>query len=675
MPDILSSLQDGLLAKGLPRLRQRKVRLLLGTDRDIGRDSKTIERRVGIVPQHVQRLKAFIEAIGGELELLVVRGAGVRAGCSDDAYISAGAEIVTKEELPDLANDILDPRPTGAVDVVHALKEPSHYEAEIPSSFLRIGAVHTGDFSDRSGLAQLLAKGCNTIFDGSNIGAEKDFRIPIRAAMSKFAGRIGAEWIIDSLERTDRTGSVVVVGGGNAGMSAVMKLVEANPVRAIHVLEDASNPDRFERIANQVSGHKNVSVVGLRGVDHVALVSALEEAVGLILAPAKGKKKSPRVVRAATLGNLAQDAVIVDISIDEGGAIEHPGIQPAWTHEEIITHLTPVIRELGFDYRAVPNMPTVYSVLASPKHGEAVLPYLAALLFLCAREGGPQGTVMFLQNLSVVEHAKDPATRDSNEVLAALCQDLRNGMAFHRRNRVESSEKTCGRCGQSSVSDSRIVVEDFVSDRRKIFKYLWESKSPFEFRIRAAGLEGITDDEAKAKAETKAEFDCFPGPVQECLATAVDKGIDCTIISHPGKDGTHTEAAAVALGVIESYVLKCLIFKRADEYVAVVCEGNKNKKVDVDRLGDIVGSRDGRGSAWRLASVEQVFEITQRPIGAIPVVQVFDFPEIRKVIVSDGLMGKEMVYGSAGSEQVGMGFSPKVLKRLGGHVASVTKGG
>src|SRR4029079_15948340 len=100
-------------------------------------------------------------------------------GFSDADFVAAGAEILTEGEIA--WHD-------GPPDVVHALKEPSRYEAQVPGPSCRIGALHTGDFHSEGGLAGLLRKRNVAIFDGSHVGAPDVFRIPIRGGLWRLAG-------------------------------------------------------------------------------------------------------------------------------------------------------------------------------------------------------------------------------------------------------------------------------------------------------------------------------------------------------------------------------------------------------------------------------------------------------------------------------------------------------
>src|SRR5436309_11505885 len=60
--------------------RKRRVELLLGNDREIGRETHSQERRAGITPDHGRALSGFFADLRVELSVLVMRGAGERAG-------------------------------------------------------------------------------------------------------------------------------------------------------------------------------------------------------------------------------------------------------------------------------------------------------------------------------------------------------------------------------------------------------------------------------------------------------------------------------------------------------------------------------------------------------------------------------------------------------------------
>lgn len=641
MTDLLERLKASILQHHPLRApKKRKVELLLGNDREIGRETFSQEKRVGITPPQVQRLFAFFKDIGADLGVRVVQGAGQRAGFSDADFIAAGAEIVTLEELPFERNT--------PPDVVHALKEPSRYESTIPGPFCRIGAIHTGDFHADSGLAGLLRRRDVAIFDGSHTGAPDAFRIPIRGGMSIFAGEIAAEWVLDHLAHRHLTGPVVVVGAGNAGKAAVRKLAGDPAVTGIRLLDSDERPERLEQIRAELVDVPRVSLLGMRGLNHPNLTETLQGAVAVIFAVARPGEEAPKVVHIDTLlRQLADGAIVVDISIDEKGAILDPAIPASWNSTRIIPRLVDVIgAQRNRVYRAVPNMPRADPRRASEAHGEAILPYLAILLFLAAREGGAAGVVRFLERQPFDGHGPDPRKVEPARVLHALSQDLRNGIAFHPHY------------PHGGTIGDRIAVSDTVADRASVFAYLHRNEIPFEFSMPARGG-------AEHKEKEIAAAKVFPDPIRECLLFLLDRGLRCTIVSHPGIDGTRTENAERALGVGAEKVLKCLIFRADDRFIAAICSGRKHVAEEI--LRELTGAR-----RVELASSEEVRAVTKHTKGGVPVIQVFGMDTIAAVYVDEEVMKQDGVYGSAGTEFAGMRIATSDLRKLGARVVRIT---
>ena len=639
---LLARLAEELSAGGPVAWKKHRVELMLGSDREIGREHRSQERRVGITPAQVADLRALADAVHLDLDVSVIAGAGQRAGFADADYVHAGADIVTLAELP--YHD-------GPPDLYHALKEPSPSEALVPTPFCRLGALHSGAFHGESGLAKLLLSRDVAIFDGSNIGASGDRRIPIRGRMSEFAGWIGAGWIREHLAPRGLSGPVVVVGGGRAGCAATDRLLEAGDAVAEVRLFDL--PGQRERLAARFAGERvTVHALDPDRRDDPALLAALDGAVGLLLAVAVPGEGSPKIVSLDALRRLLHPrAVVVDISIDERGAVFAPAVGETWSLHRIIEHLEGQLAPRR--YRAVDNMPRALPREASPAHGEVVLPYLAALLLLSAREGGFEKLVEHLAARPVDLHAPDPAGAPDGRCLAALAQDLRNGLAFwpHRR--------------KASPTARRLVVEDIVADRRTILSFLFAHHVPCEVSVRPR-----TADAAAGEAdagEMKEAFQYLPAPIKSCLERAVDEEIDGRLIYHPDVDGTHSGYAALALGVKPSHVVKTMILRTSEgRFLAALCEGDR--ELDLARIAELVGV-----PGVSMATPAEVREVTRHPAGGVPLVEVFGMAGIRPVLVSRGLLDHDWVVGSAGSEFVGLQVHPQALVKLGARVDDITR--
>jgi alanine dehydrogenase len=402
-------------------LKGKKAILLLGTDRHIGEgvDDKE-EKRVGVTPAQVDALKQWLQDLGIHLDFYFVQGAGVRAGHSDGDYLSVGGQLVFEHQLSTL------PTP----HVFHALKEPSPYEVFIPGPFIRIGALHTGNFVPTSVLASLFKKkNFCAIFDGSSIGGyafqnNSGFKTPIKSSMSVFAGEIGADKVFE----LKKDGKVVISGGGAAGISAAQHLLDLNGKYTELIIVEPF-PEQCQRLKNRFASNSSVQIIegGQLADAHVAGAS------GLILAACIPNHPAPKVVDIGQLSKLADGAVIVDISIDEGGGISVPGIDVEVKPPQVIQRIESEITKFakGLTYVADDHLPRKYPDKASESHGKAVLPYLAALLYLSAREGGASPALEYI--------LKQDSTKTGMSHFDLLVCDLKNGLAFWRSDTISVS--------------------------------------------------------------------------------------------------------------------------------------------------------------------------------------------------------------------------------------------
>ena len=406
------------------------VSFLLGTDVHIG-EPETCEQRVAITPEQMGLLKRWLNELGIEGRFYVVSGAGNGAGFSDGMYVEVGAEIVEEEDLPRLER---------LPDVVHALKESTAYEATIPGAFIRIGALHSGDFTPDSGLAEFIAGGsfCG-VFDGSAVGGfayrcETDVKpkypVPLRSSMSVYAGKLAG---LDVSEHLDVDEKVVISGGGIAGTSAVSVLLEEKNlerIREILILE--KSPLRCEQLREQYAEYPKVRIKQSGNVADEDLQGAKGFILTIFL---QGSGATPKVARVEQMRLMREGAAIVDVAIDEGGGIRIPkddevdsvtGGRPRITAADVRGEIQALGKNLA--YTADNHMPRRQPKLASVEPGETALMYLATLMYLCALKGSPEAALKFIMDQDYMEHPKT--------IMSALVLDLKHGMAFARQDNV-----------------------------------------------------------------------------------------------------------------------------------------------------------------------------------------------------------------------------------------------
>jgi alanine dehydrogenase len=401
---------------GYVPLEKREATFLLGTDYYIGYPEFP-EQRVAITPQHCKVLGDWLDKLGVRLNLKVVAGAGKGARFEDSEYVAAGAQIIAEDELGKL----------DAPDVVHALKEPSKLEEDIQGPYLRIGALHTGDFRDDCGLAKVLKRRqYSGIFDGSAVGGfaynydfeyKPKFLIPLRSSMSVYAGKLAGE---DTGEVLVADEKVVVAGGGIVGTAAIDVLLTKYREKISKLLITEYSNRRCQELREMYAAYGDLVEVKKAGT---VTAEDVQDAKGLILTIfIQGSGATPRVIDVADLGVMRKGGIVVDVAIDEGGGIRIPkhNTGEMVEAEDVKAEIDALKLDLG--YVADNHMPRRRPRSASEEHSVTSIPYIATMLYLCARENGPEGALTHIMDKSYIVR---PRT-----VLDAMELDLKQGMAF-----------------------------------------------------------------------------------------------------------------------------------------------------------------------------------------------------------------------------------------------------
>lgn len=167
----------------------------------------------------------------------------------------------------------------------------------------------------------------------------------------------------------------LVLGVGYAGRACAHRLLGSDRAGEV-VLLDRKDPARLTRIRSEFEGDGRVRVAGAERIDDGNLTDALRGAEGVVFAVAVPGGHAPKVVTLARLREeLIREGIVVDVSMDERGAIEAPGIQPDWPASRIVEFLERNLSPIR--YRAASNMPRACPHEASDAHGEVILPCLA----------------------------------------------------------------------------------------------------------------------------------------------------------------------------------------------------------------------------------------------------------------------------------------------------------
>ena len=320
----------------------------------VPKEIKTHEHRVGLTPASVREVRTHGH------EVVVERCAGTGAGVSDDEYVAAGARVVgTADEV------------FAAADMIVKVKEPQAAERHR----LRAGQVlftflHLAPDPDQA--KDLVASGAICIAYEtvtSPLGT-----LPLLAPMSEIAGRMSIQAGAASLEKARggrgvllsgvpgvAPGKVVILGVGNVGTNAAYV---ATGIGAEVVVMDKS-PEALRRTVAQFGARvKTVMALGELVAEHVTTAHLV---VGAVLIPGA---RAPQLVTRQTLGRMKQGAVLVDVSIDQGGCFETS--RPT-------THADPTYVVDGVVHYCVANMPGGVPRTSTFALNNATLPYVLEL--------------------------------------------------------------------------------------------------------------------------------------------------------------------------------------------------------------------------------------------------------------------------------------------------------
>lgn len=336
--------------------------MIIGVPKEI----KKHEYRVSITPAGVRELK------GDGHRVLVERSAGEGSGFSDKDYVDSGAEVSEKEEV------------FGSSGLIVKVKEPLPPEY----SLFREGQalftfLHLASNPDAAGM--LLKKSISAF---SYETLEIDGSLPLLRPMSEIAGKmapvVGAYYLqkIHGGAGVLVTGAggvpaaeVVILGAGTVGMGAI----EVARGMGANVTVINRGQEKLDRINEIHSGGVKTLLSKKETIE--AEVLKADILVGAVLVTGA---KAPVLVTRDLVGNMKKGAVIVDVSVDQGGCIETS--RPT-------THDDPVYTIDGVIHYTVANMPGAYPRTSTLALTNRTIEYVKVLagsgIEKAAREDGP----------------------------------------------------------------------------------------------------------------------------------------------------------------------------------------------------------------------------------------------------------------------------------------------
>lgn len=324
----------------------------------VPKEIKSYEFRVGLTPSSVRELSSQGH------QVLIETGAGAAIDLTDEAYRLAGAQIVENAQTV-----------FSQADMIVKVKEPQPDECKmLRENQILFTYLHLAPDPLQAKL--LLESGCTAIAYET---VTDDFGgLPLLAPMSEVAGRMSIQAGAHALEIAQGgrgvllggvpgvpPAEVVVLGGGVVGSNALRIAVgmEAKVTvidRSIYQLRKLDN--QYGAQLNTIFATKDAIEIYAKRADLV---------IGAVLVPGAS---APKLITRELLKEMKQGAVLVDVSIDQGGCFE---TSIPTTHKE------PTYQVEGIVHYCVANMPGAAPRTSTFALNNATLPFVMEL----ARKG------------------------------------------------------------------------------------------------------------------------------------------------------------------------------------------------------------------------------------------------------------------------------------------------
>jgi alanine dehydrogenase len=331
--------------------------MIIGVPKEV----KDNEYRVGMVPAGVKALSDLGHTV------YVQEGAGEGSGIGNEEYVQAGGQIVTAS----------DPIWSKAAMIVK-VKEPVEEEySKLREHQILFTYLHLAPLPQ---LTHVLLEKKVTGIAYETI-RQDDGSLPLLTPMSEVAGRMAIQIGAQYLEKNQGgrgillsgvpgvpPAQVVIIGGGVVGVNAAK--IALGMGAQVTILDNCLPKLRYlddiflGRVATLASNSLTIAQ-SIRKADLL---------IGAVLIPGAS---APKLVTREMISSMKRGAVIVDVSVDQGGCIEttHP-----------TTHSRPTFMVGGVLHYCVANMPGAVPRTSTFALTNATLPYAIKLAELGFRQ-------------------------------------------------------------------------------------------------------------------------------------------------------------------------------------------------------------------------------------------------------------------------------------------------
>jgi alanine dehydrogenase len=315
---------------------------------------KADEYRVALTPAGVREL------VDHGHEVLVQHGAGEGSAIADAAYEAQGARV-----LPD-ADAVF-----AEAEMIVKVKEPQPEEvARLEARHLLFTYLHLAPDPE---LTRGLVESGATCVAYETVEDARG-RLPLLAPMSEVAGKIATQAGAFMLEKPlggrgillggvpgVASAKVMVIGGGVVGMNAAF--IAIGMEAEVYVYD--RNIDRLRELDLYFAGRASTCYASTLEIEQ--RLPEVDLVIGAVLVHGA---KAPHVITRKQLSLMKPGAVLVDVSIDQGGCFETS--RPT-------THSDPTYEVDGITHYCVANMPGAVPVTSTYALTNATMPYIVHL--------------------------------------------------------------------------------------------------------------------------------------------------------------------------------------------------------------------------------------------------------------------------------------------------------
>jgi alanine dehydrogenase len=337
---------------------------------------KTDEYRVALTPSGVRELSDRGHSV------CVQAGAGEGSQILDDQYAAQGATIVPDAEAV-----------FGEADLIVKVKEPQPEEvARLTPRHTLFTYLHLAPDADLT--RGLLDSGATCI--AYETVTDERGRLPLLAPMSEVAGKIATQAGAFMLEKPlggrglllggvpgVAAGKVMVIGGGVVGQNAAEIAIGLGAETYVY----DRNIDRLRELEVLLNGRCSTCFASTLEIEQ--RLPDMDLIIGAVLIHGA---KAPHVITRAQLQLMKRNAVMVDVSIDQGGCFET---------SRATTHSDPTYEVDGITHYCVANMPGAVPITSTYALTNATMPFVVKL----AEEGVQRALASdpgFMDGLNVV---------------------------------------------------------------------------------------------------------------------------------------------------------------------------------------------------------------------------------------------------------------------------------